>query len=140
MATRKKSDIRPSINTNRYQVLSTPRYDRFSSLSLIIMFSLFLGTLYALAPAVLGGLLSNIQRAPLGNELTSNATYSMNVTGCPGYTLGSLQESVIGLTAQLSLAGPACNAFGLDISDLTIEITYQSQSTYIASRVLCMQY
>ncbi|OAX43109.1 hypothetical protein K503DRAFT_779399, partial [Rhizopogon vinicolor AM-OR11-026] len=80
------------------------------------MFSLLLGTLYALAPAVFGGLLPN-------------ATYSMNITDCPGYTLGSLQESVIGLTAQLSLAGPECNAFGLDISDLTIEVTYQSQST-----------
>ncbi|KAJ8585481.1 hypothetical protein M405DRAFT_408372 [Rhizopogon salebrosus TDB-379] len=53
----------------------------------------------------------------------------MNVTDCPGYTLGSLQESDIGLTAQLTLAGPACNAFGLDISDLTIEVTYQSLST-----------
>jgi alpha-glucosidase len=49
-----------------------------------------------------------------------------------GYTLGSLQESDIGLTAQLTLAGPACNAFGLDISDLTIEVTYQSLSTYMA--------
>ncbi|KAJ8580637.1 hypothetical protein M405DRAFT_854975 [Rhizopogon salebrosus TDB-379] len=46
-----------------------------------------------------------------------------------GYTLGSLQESDIGLTAQLTLAGPACNAFGLDISDFTIEVTYQSLST-----------
>jgi hypothetical protein len=46
-----------------------------------------------------------------------------------GYTLGSLQESDIGLTAQLTLAGPACNAYGLDISYLSIEVTYQSQST-----------
>ncbi|KAJ8584016.1 glycoside hydrolase family 31 protein [Rhizopogon salebrosus TDB-379] len=46
-----------------------------------------------------------------------------------GYTLRSLHESDIGLTAQLTLAGPACNAFGLDILDLTIEVTYQSLST-----------
>jgi hypothetical protein len=51
-----------------------------------------------------------------------------------GYALASLQESDIGFTAQLTLAGPACNAFGLDISYLTIEVTYQSQSTC----VLCL--
>ncbi|KAG0697210.1 glycoside hydrolase family 31 protein [Suillus ampliporus] len=90
------------------------------------MFSLLLGVMYALAPTVLGGVSS------LGKKHTFDGTatpYSMNVTDCPGYTLGLLQESDIGLTAQLTLAGPACNAFGLDISDLTIEVTYQSQST-----------
>jgi hypothetical protein len=46
-----------------------------------------------------------------------------------------IQESDIGLTAKLTLAGPACNTFGLDISDLTIEVTYQSQSTYIVFQV-----
>ncbi|KAF8547986.1 glycoside hydrolase family 31 protein [Imleria badia] len=55
--------------------------------------------------------------------------YSMNVTNCPGYTLGSLTESEYGLTAQLSLAGTPCDAFGTDITDLTIEVTYQSQTT-----------
>ncbi|KAG2130855.1 glycosyl hydrolases family 31-domain-containing protein, partial [Suillus clintonianus] len=93
------------------------------------MFSLLLGVLYASAPTVWGEV---SQSATLGNKFTSDGTetpYSMNVTYCPGYTLGSLQESDIGLTARLTLTGPACNAFGLDISDLTIEVTYQSQST-----------
>ncbi|KAF9218886.1 glycoside hydrolase family 31 protein [Gyrodon lividus] len=53
----------------------------------------------------------------------------MNVTGCPGYTLNSLVESEQGLTAQLTLAGPACNAFGQDIAELTIEVIYQSSTT-----------
>ena len=115
------------------------------------MFSLLLGTLCALAPTVLGRPSTNIRRAALDTFPSSRltTTYSMNVTDCPGqaramcwesmlmmailgYTLGSLQESDIGLTAQLTLAGQACNAFGLDISDLTIEVTYQSQSTYIS--------
>ncbi|KAG1814614.1 glycoside hydrolase family 31 protein [Suillus subaureus] len=93
------------------------------------MFTLLLSVLYTLVPTVWGEV---SQRATLGNKLASNGTgtpYSMNVTDCPGYTLGSLQESDIGLTAQLTLAGPACNAFGLDIANLTIEVTYQSQST-----------
>ncbi|KAG0697209.1 glycoside hydrolase family 31 protein [Suillus ampliporus] len=93
------------------------------------MFSLLLGALYALpvAPTTVSRGVSS-----LGNKQTFDGittSYSMNVTDCPGYTLGLLQESDIGLTAQLTLGGPACNAFGLDISDLTIEVTYQSQST-----------
>ncbi|KAG1898688.1 glycoside hydrolase family 31 protein [Suillus fuscotomentosus] len=95
-----------------------------------VMFSLLLGVLYTLAPTAWGDV---SQRATLGNKLASNGTgtpsYSMNVTDCPGYILGSLHESDIGLTAQLTLAGPACNAFGQDISNLTIEVIYQSQST-----------
>ncbi|KAI5988848.1 glycoside hydrolase family 31 protein [Pisolithus orientalis] len=46
-----------------------------------------------------------------------------------GYTLTSLAELQHGLSAQLQLAGPACNAFGSDIANLTLEVTYQSQST-----------
>lgn len=56
-----------------------------------------------------------------------------------GYTLGSLQETQTGLTAHLSLGGPACNAFGQDISDLTIQITYESQtrSALPLSNLIC---
>ena len=43
-----------------------------------------------------------------------------------GYTLGSLNETKTGLTAQLTLAGDACNAFGTDIADLTLEVTYDT--------------
>jgi alpha-glucosidase len=45
-----------------------------------------------------------------------------------GYTLDSLQESDTGLTARLSLFGPACNAFGMDVSSLTVQVTYESDS------------
>ncbi|KAN0082905.1 glycoside hydrolase family 31 protein [Tylopilus felleus] len=53
----------------------------------------------------------------------------MNVTNCPGYNLRSLVESGNGLTAQLTLAGPSCNAFGQDIAQLTIQVIYQSSTT-----------
>ncbi|KAI5116414.1 hypothetical protein M0805_008490 [Coniferiporia weirii] len=55
-------------------------------------------------------------------------SYSLNVSTCPGYTLSSLQNTAAGLTARLSLAGPECNAFSNDISNLTIEVTYETQS------------
>ncbi|KAG6326515.1 hypothetical protein ID866_12574, partial [Astraeus odoratus] len=59
----------------------------------------------------------------------ADTSYSKNVSSCPGYALSSLVESENGLSAQLQLSGPACNAFGVDITDLTLEVTYQSQST-----------
>ncbi|KAF8884147.1 glycosyl hydrolases family 31-domain-containing protein [Infundibulicybe gibba] len=58
----------------------------------------------------------------------SASDHSLNVGNCPGYTLGSLSESQNGLTARLSLAGPACNAFGTDIHNLTIQVTYESKT------------
>ncbi|KAF5391185.1 hypothetical protein D9757_003120 [Collybiopsis confluens] len=55
-------------------------------------------------------------------------SFSKNVSDCPGYSLHTLQESNTGLTAQLSLAGPACNAFGTDYQNLTIQVTYETDT------------
>ncbi|KAJ6533997.1 glycoside hydrolase family 31 protein [Mycena vulgaris] len=54
------------------------------------------------------------------------SNFSKNVSSCPGYILSSLEENNIGLTAELSLAGTPCNAFGNDIANLTIQVTYES--------------
>jgi alpha-glucosidase len=56
-----------------------------------------------------------------------NTTHSLDVSSCPGYTLDSLKETASGLTASLYLAGDACNAFGQDISNLTIEVSYETK-------------
>ncbi|KAJ7896486.1 glycosyl hydrolases family 31-domain-containing protein [Mycena leptocephala] len=55
-------------------------------------------------------------------------TNSFNVSSCPGYSLHSLSQKKNGLIAKLTLAGPACNAFGTDIADLTIRVTYETES------------
>lgn len=47
-----------------------------------------------------------------------------------GYALSRLHENEFGLTAQLNLAGEPCDAFGHDISNLTIEVTYETGSRY----------
>lgn len=57
-----------------------------------------------------------------------NISVSYNVTSCPGYQLVSEpQWSTHGFTAQLSLAGPACNAYGVDISNLTLSVIYEKK-------------
>ncbi|KAJ7759844.1 glycosyl hydrolases family 31-domain-containing protein [Mycena olivaceomarginata] len=70
------------------------------------------------------------QEAPRQQVALSNSsiTHSFNVSTCPGYTLRDLSETQNGLTAKLDLAGPACNAFGADIANLTIQVTYETQS------------
>ncbi|KAJ7080919.1 glycosyl hydrolases family 31-domain-containing protein [Mycena belliarum] len=57
-----------------------------------------------------------------------NVTHSFDVARCPGYALHALSETHNGLTAKLNLAGAACNAFGTDVANLTIEVTYETPS------------
>ena len=90
---------------------------------------------------------STLSNQPRSSGDATTPTYSYNVSSCPGqfsplhrttllalillalyigYTLSSLQETSTGLTAQLTLAGDACNAFGTDIADLTLQVTYDT--------------
>ncbi|KAI9452134.1 glycosyl hydrolases family 31-domain-containing protein [Lactarius psammicola] len=59
---------------------------------------------------------------------TQKQKFSLNVTDCPGYVLDSLIENRSGFTAQLNLAGRPCDAFGDDILNLTIRVTYETTS------------
>lgn len=92
--------------------------------------------------------LSGLQRFVLPKHLLAREEFSHNVSSCsgvqyrplwdhaeslpewPGYTLNGVIESRHGLTAKLALAGPPCNAFGADIEDLTIQVTYESHTRF----------
>lgn len=91
---------------------------------------------------------SKLQRSALPHQYAvRESAHSLNVSSCPGtsmasslyetycndllgYTLSGLQETKTGLTASLSLAGAACNAFGQDVANLTLEVTYDSDTRY----------
>lgn len=45
---------------------------------------------------------------------------------CPGYTASAVQKSDTGFTADLHLAGPACNVYGNDVEDLTLLVRFQA--------------
>ncbi|CDO74837.1 Glycoside Hydrolase Family 31 protein [Trametes cinnabarina] len=70
----------------------------------------------------------SLTRALLGQNVLAEDVFSRNVSSCPGYTLSELHETKTGLTAKLNLAGPACNAFGHDVANLTLEVTYDTQT------------
>lgn len=59
-------------------------------------------------------------------ELT---THSSAVDSCPGYTATNVITQGPNLTANLILAGPACNAYGPDIEQLLLEVTYETGTT-----------
>ncbi|KAK3068580.1 hypothetical protein LTR53_013743 [Teratosphaeriaceae sp. CCFEE 6253] len=47
---------------------------------------------------------------------------------CPGYTASNAVDTASGFTADLTLSGAHCQAYGNDIDDLVLEVQYQSQS------------
>ncbi|KAF9451452.1 glycoside hydrolase family 31 protein [Macrolepiota fuliginosa MF-IS2] len=54
--------------------------------------------------------------------------FGVTEPACPGYTLDTIIERSDGLTAELSLGGASCNAFGHDVVQLRLEVTYETTS------------
>jgi alpha-glucosidase len=51
---------------------------------------------------------------------------SSSLEGCPGYTASNLQNDGSRVTADLTIAGTACNVYGDDLTDLKLEVEYQT--------------
>ncbi|AEO70510.1 glycoside hydrolase family 31 protein [Thermothielavioides terrestris NRRL 8126] len=47
-------------------------------------------------------------------------------TVCPGYKASNIDETEGGFTAELDLAGPACNVYGNDIEHLSLSVDFQA--------------
>jgi len=61
------------------------------------------------------------------NELISRqSTYEGDLSQCPGYKASNVKQNGATLTADLTLAGPACNAYGIDKENLSLEVTYDT--------------
>lgn len=70
---------------------------------------------------------SSVNYAP---EVTPNVldpTAPDAQTECPGYIASNAQDSGAGLTADLTLAGPACNVYGNEIQNLKLSVEYQAE-------------
>jgi len=48
------------------------------------------------------------------------------LTSCPGYKASNVKTTSSSLTADLSLAGKACNVYGDDLKSLTLTVEYQT--------------
>lgn len=49
-----------------------------------------------------------------------------SIDDCPGYTATNIVQTTTGLTADLTLAGPACNVYGYDLGELKLLVEYQT--------------
>ena len=82
------------------------KFDMFASLFL---------TVVASATAALAGPLAH---AGLRRQTTTN--------DCPSYSASNVVKTDSTLTADLKLAGTACNAYGQDLDDLKLLVEYQT--------------
>lgn len=60
----------------------------------------------------------------------------VNGTVCPGYSASNVQTTSSGLTADLSLAGPACNSYGNDIESLKLSVNYDSGIKHMSNNTV----
>lgn len=54
---------------------------------------------------------------------------------CPGYTARNIKESNAGVTADLHLAGKACNVYGTDLPNLTLTVEYQTRTNRLLQQL-----
>lgn len=67
----------------------------------------------------------------LGSALPALATslakrQSSSLESCPGYAASNVQDNGAKITADLALAGSACNVYGEDLTNLKLEVEYQT--------------
>jgi hypothetical protein len=63
---------------------------------------------------------------------------SRDLTSCPGYTVSSITNTSNTITADLKLAGTACNVNGADVTDLQLLVEYQTGKN-TSNYALCSQ-
>jgi hypothetical protein len=63
---------------------------------------------------------------------------SRDLTSCPGYTVSSITNTSNTITADLKLAGTACDVNGADVADLQLLVEYQTGKN-TTNYALCSQ-
>ena len=60
------------------------------------------------------------------NTIDLRAPSTDPLASCPGYTASNVKTTSSGLTANLKLAGKACNVYGTDLTDLALSVVYET--------------
>jgi len=58
--------------------------------------------------------------------IASEILARQSTTSCPGYTASNIVTTSGSLTADLNLAGNACNTYGQDIDNLKLRVEYET--------------
>jgi alpha-glucosidase len=70
-------------------------------------------------------LILGLTPAVLASIIPRQSSYPTS-DNCPGYALSNPLDDGSKFTADLALAGPACNLYGSDLPHLKLEVEYQS--------------
>jgi alpha-glucosidase len=67
-----------------------------------------------------------VQARLFGLVVAAGAALASTVDDCPGYKASNVKRGCSSLTADLTLAGDACNVYGDDITDLKLLVEYHT--------------
>lgn len=84
---------------------------------------MYLSTLRVLLPAAVLGQLALLSGATVTDPAVLDA--------CPGYKAKNVFAIGSQLTADLVLAGKACNVFGKDVEKLKLQVTYENSGCVV---------
>jgi alpha-glucosidase len=59
-------------------------------------------------------------------EILAPQRASNPLVNCPGYNASNVKTTSSSLTADLTLAGAACNTYGEDITQLVLQVVYEA--------------
>jgi alpha-glucosidase len=82
--------------------------------------------LFILAAALTGSVFAQSKAGVDELDGPGNQLYEKDLSKCPGYKAKKHWKTKSGFYADLSLAGPACDVFGVDLPDLKLEVEYQT--------------
>ena len=60
------------------------------------------------------------------SEASSAASLQRRASECPGYVASNVHHDGTSMSADLNLAGPACNTYGSDLENLKLSVEYQT--------------
>ncbi|KAF1933287.1 glycoside hydrolase family 31 protein [Didymella exigua CBS 183.55] len=64
----------------------------------------------------------------LATEVVKRQSGGASIDDCPGYTASNVQDDGGRVTADLALAGEACNIYSNDLTNLKLEVEYQTEN------------
>ncbi|KAF9888046.1 hypothetical protein FE257_009310 [Aspergillus nanangensis] len=89
---------------------------------------MYLKKLLVSAAALSGAVFAQSQQGIGDLDGPGDDLYAKDLSKCPGYKATKHWKTRTGFYADLSLAGPACNVYGIDLPDLKLEVEYQTDN------------
>jgi alpha-glucosidase len=65
--------------------------------------------------------------------LGTTAVLAQGISSCPGYAAANVKHHNKAITADLTLEGSPCNAYGNDIKDLKLLVEYQTGGYWLVN-------